>query len=108
VPPPAPPGVPPGVLPPPPPPPPRLPAQGTRVYDLRALLLGSERGAERAPARAKRVEQVMARIKAAVADEKVPMKEVSGQLIVTAGPTVYARIRAVLDEMSAERLVEAE
>jgi hypothetical protein len=99
--------APPGVVP-PPPPPPRLPAQSTRVYDLRALLLGSERGAERAPARAKRLEQVMARLKAAINDDKVPLRETYGQLIVTAGPTVYERITAVLDELSAERLVETD
>jgi len=91
-----------------PPKPAQLPAMSTRAFDLRALLMGSERGPERAKARAKRVEQVMARVKEALGDVKLPLRQEHGLLIVSGMQHQYEKISSVLDELSAERLVDKE
>jgi hypothetical protein len=91
-----------------PPPPPAPPELSSRVFDLRPLLLGPEQGAARAAARAKRLERVMARIKVVVGNNAERMRELSGQLIVTALPQEYKKINAVVDELGNERLVEPE
>ena len=80
----------------------------TRAFDLRPLLMGSERGPERAKARAKRVEHVMARVKEALGDAKPPLRQEHALLIVSGMQHQYDKIAAVLDELSAERLVEPE
>ena len=102
------PAPPPGAVAAAPPKPVQLPGMSTRAFDLRALLMGSERGPERAKARAKRVEQVMARVKEALGDVKLPLRQEHGLLIVSAMQHQYDKISAVLDELSAERLVEPE
>lgn len=93
---------------PPPPVPPGPPERSTRVFDLRPLLLGPEQGPARAAARAKRLERVMAKVKAAVGDNPERLREQNGQLIVTALPQAYEKITAVLDELAKERVVEPE
>jgi hypothetical protein len=86
---------------------PPTPVKSTRVYDLRALLLGSEPGPQRAPARAKRLEQVLARVKEVVPAD-APLREQNGLLIITAMPRDFAKISTILDELSAQRLVQPE
>jgi hypothetical protein len=106
---------------PPPPPkpgdPPRPPVKvqpdlGTSnwVFDGRALLLGpepTEHGLY-AAARAKRLDKVMKRVREIVADENIPIRELYGQLIITAQRPVLRKVAKLLQDMTAEMLLEAE
>jgi hypothetical protein len=101
---------PPGEAPAPPPPPPPPPALGrvntvTRVYDVSALLLGSEPEAERAAARKKRLERVIKEVQA-VLPPKTPLRDVSSRLIlITAPEATLTPVAAVIDRMLADQVL---
>ena len=81
--------------------------RSTRVFDVRGLLFGTERGAERREARAQRMQEIMARVKAAIGED-VPARTGQNWLIVSAMPPDYLKVRAVIDELWSDRLLEPE
>ena len=103
-----PPGAPPGVAPQPPAPQPAPQVtRSTRLFDVRGLLFGTERGAERREARAQRMQEILARLKGAIGED-VPLRTGQNWVIVSAMPADYLKVRAVIDELWSDRLLEPE
>ena len=103
---PRPPGAPPA--PPPPPPDPRDAVKGfSRLYDVRGLFLGPEPEAERAAARAKRIERVLKEVEAVMPKDKhTRLREHAGRLFCTGTEATQNAVIAVIDRLIAEQVLK--
>jgi hypothetical protein len=96
----------PGVPPAPPPQPPDN-SESSRVYNIAGLLLGSEPDAERPAARAKRLQRVLDAITKQTGD-RAHLRELGGQLIVTARPPDHLKVYSLLTTMMQAQVLRPE